>query len=88
MKNDGRFGPNKKGGRKPGVPNKLTHDIKLMILEAFDKAGGVEYLVEQSKTNPSAFMTLLGKITPTTVSGDPNAPMKFIVERRIVRSDS
>lgn len=57
-------------GRKAGTPNKLTKTIKMMLLEALEKAGGVKYLLAQSKENPTAFMTLLGKIMPTQVVGD------------------
>lgn len=38
---DGTPGP----GRPKGVPNKLTSDVKAMILAALDKAGGAEYLL-------------------------------------------
>lgn len=38
-------GTPKTGGRQKGTPNKLTADVKAMILEALDKAGGVKYLV-------------------------------------------
>lgn len=79
MKNDGRFGPNKKGGRKPGVPNKLTQDLKLIIREAFDKAGGVDYLVEQSQLNPTAFMTLLAKIIPHSLEGPEGTSGKLTI---------
>jgi len=33
-----------------------------MILGALDDAGGQQYLVEQAHKNPTAFLTLLGKI--------------------------
>ena len=32
-------------GRPKGVPNKLTGDVKAMILEALDRAGGASYLL-------------------------------------------
>lgn len=38
-------GTPKTGGRQKGTPNRLTSDVKAMILEALDKAGGVSYLV-------------------------------------------
>ena len=46
-----------------------------MILAALDKAGGTQYLVDQSKDNPTAFMTLIGKVLPTTLAGDPKNPL-------------
>jgi len=68
--------PNAGKGRVKGVPNKLTKELKDMIIEALDEAGGVEYLVRQAKKkNPTAFMTLLGKVLPMQVAGDPNNPL-------------
>jgi len=32
-------------GRPKGVPNKVTADVKAMILTALDKAGGAKYLL-------------------------------------------
>jgi hypothetical protein len=67
----GKHGGRRPGsGRKPGVPNKLTATVKMMLLEALEKEGGVKYLRRQAKKNPHAFMTLLGKIIPTQVVGD------------------
>jgi len=58
-------------GRKKGVPNKVTGELKDMILGALDAAGGVDYLTERA-TDPrtaSAFLTLVGKTLPMTVKG-------------------
>lgn len=60
----------KTGGRKKGVPNKLTGQLKDMILTALDQAGGVKYLKKQSEDNPVAFMTLVGKVLPLQVTGE------------------
>ncbi len=68
---EGKAGP----GRKKGVPNKFTADVKAMVLEALSKAGGVDYLVGQSESNPTAFLSLVGRVLPLTVAGDPNAPL-------------
>lgn len=57
-----------------GKPNKLTADVKAMILRALDGAGGVAYLQRQAEENPGAFMTLLGKVLPLQVAADPGAP--------------
>lgn len=65
----------KTGGRRKGTSNKLSGDVKAMVLAALDETGGVTYLVEQSKANPTAFMTLVGKVLPMTVAGDPNNPL-------------
>jgi hypothetical protein len=71
-------GKPKTGGRQKGTTNKLTGDVKAMVLEALDKAGGVKYLVTQSESNPTAFMTLVGKVLPMTVAGDPDNPVMVV----------
>ena len=57
------------GGSRKGRPNKLTADLKAMILGALDKAGGEAYLLRQAHENPTAFMRLLGKILPHQIGG-------------------
>lgn len=61
-------------GRPKGSPNKVTAAIKDMVAQALDTAGGVDYLVAQSRDNPTAFMTLIGKIIPVQqdIKGDLN----------------
>jgi len=54
-------------GRPKGALNKVTRQLKDMILGALDDAGGQSYLHEcalDPKTR-SAFLTLLGKVLPT-----------------------
>ncbi|OBU59185.1 hypothetical protein [Stenotrophomonas maltophilia] len=65
----------KTGGRQKGVPNKINRDLKEMILGALDKAGGIEYLVKQSKEKPVAFLALVGRVLPMTVASDPQNPL-------------
>lgn len=55
-------------GRPKGSANKLTKDIREAISEAFEKAGGVDYLVGLSKTNPQAFCGLIGKVIPQEIN--------------------
>lgn len=59
----------KTGGRKKGTPNKMTGALKEMVLTALDEAGGVDYLTAQAESNPSAFLTLVGKVLPLQVNG-------------------
>jgi len=67
-------------GRKKGVPNKITADLRAMILGALDSAGGQDYLVQQARDTPGAFMTLLGKVLPTTLAGDAENPLLLMSE--------
>lgn len=53
-----------RNGRKAGVPNKFNASIKEMIERALTKVGGVEYLAEQARANPAAFMSLVGRVLP------------------------
>lgn len=77
----GRKPPEKRGSRK-GIPNKTTAQLKDMILSALDKSGGVDYLVKRANDpkTASAFLTLVGKVLPMTVQGDPNNPLQAIVK--------
>ena len=61
-------------GRPKGSPNKITADLKRAILEAAEAAG---YLTLQATENPASFMTLLGKVLPLQITGDPSAPVAF-----------
>lgn len=65
-------------GRPKGIPNKMSGELKQMILMALDKAGGVEYLVEKAHDarTASAFLTLVGKVLPMTVTGENGGPVK------------
>lgn len=60
----------RRGGRKKGTPNKLTIEVKTLVLQALDEAGGVVYLKNQAEENPSAFLTLVGKVIPLQANVD------------------
>lgn len=57
-------------GRPKGSRNKITSAIKDMVLTALDNAGGIEYLEAQANDNPTAFLTLLGKVLPLQVEAE------------------
>jgi hypothetical protein len=57
------------GGSRKGKPNKITRDIKEMVVGALAAAGGQNYLQEQSGKNPAAFMALVGKVLPLQITG-------------------
>lgn len=69
-KNTDAFEAQKGRGRPKGAPNKLTKQVKEMILGALDDAGGQKYLARQALENPTAFMTLVGKVLPLQLTGD------------------
>lgn len=86
-----RGGKRPGAGRKKGVPNKTTTELKEMILGALDAAGGVDYLTDRAKDprTAGAFLTLVGKVLPMTVQGPgPNGEhtfQKIVVE--VVKAD-
>lgn len=62
-------------GRKKGSVNKVTKQLKDMILGALNDAGGQTYLAACAKDpkTASAFLTLLGKVLPSEIrAGGPN----------------
>jgi len=63
----------KTGGRRKGTPNKLTRDLREMILGALADAGGRDYLTEQARQNPGAFLRLVGRLLPMQVSRSDDA---------------
>lgn len=86
----------KKGEKRPNQgkrgPGKVTKELKEMILQALDGAGGVAYL-QQCALEPrtaSAFLTLVGKVLPMTVQGPgvDGSHVFTVIERRVVRPDA
>lgn len=92
----GEFRPSRpgerRGGRKKGTPNKHTTDLRKAILMAAEAAGNevrenggtAAYLQQQAKENPGPFMTLMGKVLPTQVQGDPENPLVAEIHRIVV----
>jgi hypothetical protein len=69
----------KTGGRKKGTPNKTTaalRDAILMAVEHAQPGGKVGYLKWLANNNSGAFASLLGKVLPTTIAGDPEMPIR------------
>lgn len=74
----------RRGGRKKGTPNKLTAQLKDMILQALDEAhpeGAVEYLKGQAHDNATAFLSLVGRVLPLQVGSDPQNPLVLQIVR-------
>lgn len=79
VKNTVRKPPAAGKGRPKGSKNKTTANIKAAIEQAFDKAGGVDYLVRLAAEDPRTFCGLVGKVIPTTIAGDQDNPVSFKV---------
>ena len=84
----GKPGP----GRPKGMVNKTTKALKEAILQAAEdvgedgngEGGTVGYLRRLAQKEPSSFATLLGKVLPMTVGGDPDSPFIHEIRRKIV----
>lgn len=77
-------------GRPKGATNKVTRQLKEMILEALDNAGGVDYL-ERKANDPrtaAAFLSLVGKVLPMTIAGDPQNPLQMVARVELVPMQS
>lgn len=70
-----RVPPNAGVGRRKGVQNKVTRDVKEMIVQALNNAGGVAYLTTQARANPKAFLALIGRVLPLQVTGQGGDPL-------------
>ena len=76
MDDEPKIGPNRGNaglGRPKGALNKVTALLKDDILAAAAAAhegGRVGYLTQQAQENPTAFLTLLGKVLPTDINAD------------------
>lgn len=92
---NGHGGKRDNAGAKKGKPkSKATALLREAIVIAAERAGEridadtedglVTYLEEQAEKSPAAFMSLLGKVLPMQVSGDPDNPMKVITRIELV----
>lgn len=73
-------------GRQKGTQNKVNADVKSMILGALSEGGGQDWLVKQMTANPIAFMSLIGRVLPLTIAGDPTAPISIHIVTSVPRA--
>lgn len=73
-------------GRPKGSVNKTTAEVKAMIRQALEDAGGVAYLVEcaYDPRTKAAFLSLVGKLAPLTLAGDAENPLKAVTQIQLV----
>ena len=55
-------------GRPKGLKNKFTTDLKAAYLEAFEKRGGVQGLLDWAETSPDVFYSQVSKMLPKEVA--------------------
>jgi len=66
-------------GKPKGAVTKIGADVKAMILEALQKAGGAKYLEARAKDpkTAAAFLSLVGKVLPMQVTGADGGPLQI-----------
>ena len=76
----GKFqkGHTKLGGRKPGG-SKAQINLRNAILGALEAVNGVEYLTKVARNDPRTFCSLLGRVLPLQIAGDPTNPVRYAV---------
>lgn len=87
-----RGGKRPGSGRKKGVPNKLTSNLKEAILAAAQDVGqdgkgkdGLQgYLRHVAAVDVKAYSTLLGKVLPMQIVGEDDGPLKTITRIELV----
>lgn len=62
-------------GSRKGIPNRTTQNIKEAIEGAFDKLGGVDYLVKVGQKDPRTFCALLSRLLPTKLANADGSPL-------------
>lgn len=58
------------GGSRKGQPNKITREIKEMVVGALTAEGGQAYLQRAANESMPAFLALVGKVLPLQVTGE------------------
>lgn len=53
-----------------GSRNRISTEVRAMILGALEDAGGRDYLVKQALEKPQAFLALLARLLPANVNAD------------------
>ena len=75
----GSYPGERRGGRPKGATNKHTAQLKDIILTALHEEGGVKYMRWCAREQPAAYLALLGKVLPTTLTTD-GQPIRHVFE--------
>lgn len=76
-------GQPRRGGRVKGKPNKLTAQMRDVVFQAFEKLGGVDYLVQVGKDEPRVFCALLSKLIPAKLDVDATVKWDAIIQEAL-----
>lgn len=56
-------------GRKKGVPNKMTREVKEVIAKVFEDIGGIESFAAWARWEPTEFYKMYAKLLPIQLQG-------------------
>ena len=70
-------GSKKTGGRKKGSKNKISTDIKAAYLEAFEKRGGVQGLLDWAAESTDSFYAQVSKMLPKEIDASVTATVNL-----------
>lgn len=73
----------KTGGRQKGTLNKVPAALKDMILQSLANVGGEAYLQQQARDNPTAYLSLIGKVLPLQIKEGGSEPVVPTVVKHI-----
>lgn len=73
-------GQPKLAGRQKGTRNKISCTLREMVIGALSEVGGQQYLTQQARENPTAFLTLLAKTLPRELKTADDKPLQHVVE--------
>lgn len=60
----------KTGGRKRGVPNKISGTVRENVIQVFDQIGGLRQMAQWAQKNRTEFYRLYAKLLPVEVKGE------------------
>ena len=82
MGGKGSGNPNAKppcNGRPKGSKNKISHDIKQMVVEAVNECGGKALFLEIRRESLARIAA--SSLIPKVIAGDPDAPITVVIKK-------
>jgi len=86
----------KMGGRPKGSPNKISTELRELVLEAMTLAGdpnkggtdgALKYLITRAKKNPVAFLALINKLLPSKVEAELKVDTTYVISTGVPEGD-
>lgn len=84
------------GGRPKGSPNKISTELREIVLRAMELAGdpknggtdgALKYLVVRAKKNPVAFLALINKLLPAKVEAELKCDTTYVISTGVPEGD-